>query len=92
MPLNPIERVELFKNVLGLGKGVEVLEEICRLFGVDGDTFHTDPYQHAYNAGQRAAAIKIKQIVNTDPERIKAAKDAEQRVRDAEAKEARKTE
>jgi len=32
-PLNPIELTKLFHSVLGLGKGLDVLNEMERLFG-----------------------------------------------------------
>ena len=69
--LNPEERTKLFKSVLGMGKGVEVMEEMERLFGVHSDIFNIDPYRHAYQAGQRAAIIKIRNIVNVDLEKLK---------------------
>lgn len=70
-PLNPKERAKLFKEVFSSGRGADVLDEVLRLFGADADTFNENPYWHAYNAGQRAAAIKIKRIVETDLERLK---------------------
>jgi len=68
--LNPKERAELFHSILGMGRGADLMEEIERLFGMHSDTFHPDPYQHAFNAGQRAAVVKIKHIVDTDINRL----------------------
>lgn len=69
LPLKPEERAKLFHSILGMGKGLDVLDEIMRLCGADIDTFDRDPYVNAHNAGLKAAAYKIKGLVFREEKR-----------------------
>lgn len=51
---------------LGSEKGKQVLYDIAADCGVDTDGFSKDPYEHAYMAGSRAAALRILAKLNMD--------------------------
>ena len=63
-----IERSARFQRTFE-GEGKLVLDEIDRIAFYKANTFHPDPYQHAYNAGQRSIAVFIHTCIEQDIEK-----------------------
>jgi len=52
-----------FQRVFGSKDGEQVLKEIEKYSSYSGSTFNSDPYIHAYIAGQRSMAVFIHNIL-----------------------------
>jgi hypothetical protein len=64
-----IHRSAAFQRVFSGSDGKLTLDEIDMLCGYKRDTFHADPYEHAYNAGRRSAAVFIHNVIEQDVEK-----------------------
>lgn len=63
MPLKKEENEKRFRSFFNGAEGDFVLEQIDILCGYNQTTFHVDPYQHAFGAGQRNAAVVIHELL-----------------------------
>lgn len=63
-----IRRSGNFQRLFRGKDGEKVLAEIDKFTMYNENTFNQDPYQHAYNAGQRSMAVFIHNIIDQDIE------------------------
>ena len=63
-----IHRSGAFQRVFRGKDGEFVLNEIDKDSNFEGSTFDSDPYIHAYKAGQRSMAVFIHTIIDQDIE------------------------
>ena len=66
-----IHRSACFQRLFAGKDGDFVLDEIDILMNYKGNIFDSDPYQHAYNSGQRSSAVLIHTIIDQDIESAK---------------------
>ncbi|MHC4121941.1 MAG: Bbp19 family protein [Planctomycetota bacterium] len=61
-----IHRSACFQRTFKGVDGEFVLKQLDLLVGYKSSVFDSDPYQHAYNAGQRSVAVFIHNCINQD--------------------------
>jgi hypothetical protein len=66
-----IQRSADFQKVFLWVDGERVVKELDKFCGFKDDTFSSDPYISAYNAGRRAVSIFIHNILEQDVEKEK---------------------
>jgi hypothetical protein len=66
-----IHRSACFQRAFSGADGEFTLKEIDTLVNYKGNTFDPDPYQHAYNAGQRSIAVFIHKVIDQDIDEAK---------------------
>jgi len=64
-----IHRSSVLQKVFAGKEGAEALKIIDEISGYRANTFKVDPYQHAYNAGCKAFALFIHNIMDGDVEK-----------------------
>jgi len=64
-------RSACFQRIFRGVDGELALDEINKLCGMKNDTFDSDPYVSAYNAGRRSVAIFIDNCINQDVEKAR---------------------
>ena len=66
-----IRRSGNFQRLFKGEAGDYVLDEIEKFTHFKGNTFHRDPYEHAYREGQRSMAVFLHNILDQDVESAK---------------------
>tara|TARA_Y100000310_G_C20641166_1_gene793993 strand:+ start:1122 stop:1391 length:270 start_codon:yes stop_codon:yes gene_type:complete len=64
-----IHRSACFQRTFSGPDGEEALKEIDFLTMYKNNTFDPDPYQHAYNSGQRSVTVWIHECMDHDVEK-----------------------
>tara|TARA_R110000765_G_scaffold389263_3_gene481683 strand:- start:2240 stop:2458 length:219 start_codon:yes stop_codon:yes gene_type:complete len=64
-----IEELKLkYRRTFNTDDGEQVLDDLKRRFGFETTTFSGDPYQTAFNEGQRAALLLIVRMLSDQKE------------------------
>ena len=67
-----IEQTARIQKLFQGSDGELGLKAIDGLTGYDDNTFHSDPYKHAYNAGKRAVSVILHHLMDRDIKKAKA--------------------
>lgn len=65
-----------FQSFFKKKDGNFVLEQIDDLTGYNENTYNSDPYDHAFNAGMRQVGVLIHKLLETDIKKLKEAVEA----------------
>ena len=66
-----IHRAAVFQRVFTGPEGEEALKLFDDITGYRANTFDTDPYKNAYNAGVRSVALFIHNVLDGDVEKAR---------------------
>ena len=64
-------KVSDYRKTFTSPQGKEVLDDMFRAHFMMSSSFQGDATQGAYNEGQRAVILRIMQILNTKPEKVR---------------------
>ena len=67
--MNKVEQLKLaYRRTFGTDDGAQVLGDLKKRFSFETTTFSGDPYQSAFNEGQRAALLLIVRMLSDEKE------------------------
>lgn len=66
-----VDKVIDYKVFFGTSEGKEVLYDLMKSSNMLQSSFSTDPYEMAFNEGQRNVVLRILTILKTDPMELK---------------------
>lgn len=64
------DKIISYQKLFDSPEGLAVLYDLMKATGYLTTTFAGDPYESAYNEGQRSIVCRILQTINTDPAKI----------------------